>query len=337
MIYLLKVEYKIITLLKIGYTADTSKDNRYTAYKLHNPLFELLYEIPGCSEVLEKKLQKYFSEYRYKDYGKEWFVWNEEIIDYFKNHTTEESLVDLLSDVSSHERTLSNYKNYVKNLITKVLNYKVSLGEISIESSVEQLPNLVDYIINTKRIRSIERLWKYINNNFNITQDALNNFLYSGISPAVNRVLANFDLSNSFPERMRAICENDLTEDEIMKVLELIPIIYKNYYLSLGKAKIKSLSYRKTLLNQEYERQVNNQEKSGDLIDSISERILVGNKYTRSEIKDILKSIYQDLGITGIPKALDLEKYFELRKTQITDRTTGKRDHGFEILKKKEK
>ena len=148
-------------------------------------------------------------------------------------------------------------------------------------------------------------------------------------------LLDEFNSLTGFPERMRAICENDLTEDEIMKVLELIPIIYKNYYLSLGKAKIKSLSYRKTLLNQEYERQVNNQEKSRDLINTIIDSFKIGNRYLKSDIKNTLRDIYTRLDIVDSPKASKLEEIFDLKEVNMNDSLTGKRVKGYEILKKK--
>ena len=54
MIYLIQVEYKTCTLLKIGYTKDSNKDKRFIAYKLHNPLSEILFTIPGGTEKHEK-------------------------------------------------------------------------------------------------------------------------------------------------------------------------------------------------------------------------------------------------------------------------------------------
>lgn len=56
MIYLIKVEYKDITLLKIGYTEDNNWEKRKTQYKLHNPLCEFLFNIEGGTEVMEKSL-----------------------------------------------------------------------------------------------------------------------------------------------------------------------------------------------------------------------------------------------------------------------------------------
>ena len=340
MIYLIKVDYKDITLLKIGYTADLSKDVRYAAYRLHNPLFELLYEIPNCNDILEKKLQKYFSEYRYKDYGSEWFVWDEEIVDYFKTHTTEDSLSDLLDDVSSYERTLSEYKNYVKNLITKVLNYKISFGEITEDIAINQLSNLVNHIIYIKRIRSKERLWKYIDDVFGITKDTLNSFLYSKIPTKISNVISDFELSNKFPEKMKILCESffstKFTEAEFNSVLNLVPLIYRKYIIDLGCRKIKALGYKKYLLDKEFEKRKSKQDNSNKISDLIYSKLSTGNKYLKSEAKTLLSEIYKLLGINDSPKASDLEKYFELKEVNMVDSSTGKRVKGYLILKKKE-
>ena len=37
-------------ILLYGYTEDSKKKSRYVNYRLHNPLFELLYEIPEGDE-----------------------------------------------------------------------------------------------------------------------------------------------------------------------------------------------------------------------------------------------------------------------------------------------
>ena len=83
MIYLRIVEYKDITLLKIGYT--NNKKERDKSYNSLNPKCQILCEIPGADRDKEKALHDYFDCYRYKGKGKsrEWFEYNEEIVDYF--------------------------------------------------------------------------------------------------------------------------------------------------------------------------------------------------------------------------------------------------------------
>ena len=88
MIYLIETTYynkttnEVIDLLKIGYTKD--RDRRYKQYRGCNPLFQVLYEIPGADESKEKALHDYFDCYRYKNYGREWFEYSDEIVEYFK-------------------------------------------------------------------------------------------------------------------------------------------------------------------------------------------------------------------------------------------------------------
>ena len=72
-----------------------------------------------------------------------------------------------------------------------------------------------------------------------------------------------------------------------------------------------------------------------DLPDKILSAFTVGNKYLRSEVKDLLGGIYNSFEYSKTPKASDLEEYFEIRPCLITNKDTGKRDHGFEIIKKK--
>jgi hypothetical protein len=63
---------------------------------------------------------------------------------------------------------------------------------------------------------------------------------------------------------------------------------------------------------------------------------LVGEKYSKQFIKDTLKTIYESNGFNQTPKAIDLEMYFELKDAKIPNKTTGKRDNGYEIIKQKE-
>ena len=78
-IYLVMVEYKDKTLLKIGYTK--TLDNRMDTYELHNPDIQLLSIREGTRD-LENYMHKKFEKYLYPK-RREWFYYNEEIIDGF--------------------------------------------------------------------------------------------------------------------------------------------------------------------------------------------------------------------------------------------------------------
>ena len=85
----------------------------------------------------------------------------------------------------------------------------------------------------------------------------------------------------------------------------------------------------------EWERIKNNSELERDLISAIESVFKVGERYTKAQIKEKLREIYQELGYKQSPKATDLEKWFILKSIMFTNKETGKRDAGFEILSRK--
>ena len=123
MIYLIQVKYDCCTLLKIGYTGESSKKNRFATYKMHNPLSEVLFTIPEGTEKHEKALHYLFRKYLYQDYGNEWFNYNEEIINFFSTHTTRESLdKDLV--IFTHEWALKGTNLFKLKMLCYFLKNK---------------------------------------------------------------------------------------------------------------------------------------------------------------------------------------------------------------------
>lgn len=65
-------------------------------------------------------------------------------------------------------------------------------------------------------------------------------------------------------------------------------------------------------------------------------KISVNKRYTLKEIKEIVKSIYDELGLSKTPKATDILDVFEVKSIVIIDKVTKKRIAGYEILSLKE-
>lgn len=330
MIYLIRVKYEKITLLKIGYTGDSKKDTRYVSYKLHNPLMEILYEIPEGTEEDEKYLHTYFSEFKYSDYGNEWFISNDSILEYFSTHKTKDSLQDLRdTGLVLKIKSLTQFKKLVESIINRVLNLKIDSGDITLEQSLNQVESMTNCILYNHRIRSESRLWSFIENIFGYNKADI----FPDLGDRVSEFLRDFDKLSFFTEKMKFLCESNLTSEELSSVLETIFIEYKNYYITLGPDKIKSLSYQRSKLKIEYEKKKNNQLGDSDLVNLVYSIFIVGNKYTKPYIKQTFSSIYNKLGIQTTPKAVDIEKYFEVRLVDVIDET-GKRTKGFKLLEK---
>jgi hypothetical protein len=88
MLYLVESFSSVGKVLKIGYTNNIEK--RFSIYKTCNPDVVLLATREG-DEKFERKLHKYFSDFKY-DHGREWFYYNEKIVDEFST-IQEEHLV----------------------------------------------------------------------------------------------------------------------------------------------------------------------------------------------------------------------------------------------------
>ena len=137
----------------------------------------------------------------------------------------------------------------------------------------------------------------------------------------------------TFRDKMKFLCTSELTKEEREYIFERIPHTFVDYYIAIGPERCKALNYEITKLSREFS---DIKMDKGNIRDNILSVFTVGNKYLKSEIKEELKDIYTELGYNKTPKANDLEKYFEIRPCKITNKETGKRDHGFEIIKIRE-
>ena len=333
MIYVIQVRYEDITLLKIGYTGDLKKETRYASYRLHNPKIEILYEIPEGDEEDEKYLHHYFNEFKFKDYGNEWFIKDSMILDYFETHKTKESLQDLRDKgLVVDLKSFGVFRNKVKSIINRVINLRVSSGDITLEQGLCQIDSMTDNILNNHRIRCEDRLLVFIEKTFGYSKADI----FPELENNITEFLAKFDSYTQFTDKMKLLCKCELGRVQIENILEQLPINFKNYYSTIGPERIRNLQYKNSMIQEEYERLKNNQEVGCDLDKAIYEAFLVGNRYLKTEIKLKLKEIYDELSILGNPKASDLGKYFELKEVNMVDPSTGKRVKGYEILSKKE-
>ena len=328
MIYVIKVEYKVCIVLKIGYTADKNSKKRFESYKNHNPFFEILFTIPGGTEEDEKNLH-----YKFKSYlisGREWFSCEQEILDFFTTHTTKESLTEIKRE------NCDEFFKYKKKYINPVLhNLKV---------------NMIEYITVQENLLNKIKSLRYesaINNYFKTNYPGVDFNTPEIISKEAQKILQEFENQKFFTGKMKYLYSLHMDEDIAKQVLDNIyDTHYSKYYWTIPAGRAGTLHYQKGELEKEYQaimhpeliptkdkEDLEKKEKAKSIIIS---SFLPENKYLKSDIKETLRKIYEDLGYNKTPKASDLEEYFELHPCQIKNKETGKKDNGFEILKLKE-
>ena len=322
-------------ILKIGYCRDDREKVRTATYLTENPTIKILFTIPGGTEQDEKNLHHHFRKYlRYRN---EWFSYNQEILDFFTTHTTKESLEELDTYYSKKKlieleqlknaRFLENKQKY----INPILN---SLGEIDILEYVKKQEELVEILNNLFLTSSdIDSYFKtnYPDVDFNTPEI---------ISEKSKKILQEFENQQFFNNKMRYLYSLNMDEDVAKQVLDNIyDTRYSKYYWTISSSRAGSLKYQKGNLEEEYQNIINPKDLSQieeDVRTKILSSFLPENRYLKSDIKETLRKIYEDLGYDKTPKASDLEEYFELHPCQIKNKETGKKDNGFEILKKKE-
>ena len=163
--------------------------------------------------------------------------------------------------------------------------------------------------------------------------NTLNNSGYTIIE--VDQELYTFNSISYFHDKMRYVCElgNSLNSDRFELFLNSIPKEFKNYYTILGPSGCSACSFKNKEMEREYKRRVSNQ--GIDISSIIYSNFNVGERYLYTNIKKILETIYSSNNYEKTPKAKDIEEFFEVKHCQVTNRETGKREHGYLLLNKK--
>ena len=323
------------SLLKIGYCKDDRAKVRTATYLTENPTIKTLFTIPGGTEQDEKNLHHHFR--KYLKYGNEWFSYNQEILDFFTTHTTKESLEELDLHLSQNKliklqkernaKFLENKQKYINPILH-------SLGEVDILEYIKKQEELVEVLDNLFLTSSdIDSYFKsnYSGINFDIPEK---------LSKKAHKILLEIDNLKQFSDKMKFLYSLHMDEDLAKQVLDNIyDTRFAKYYWTISASRAGTLHYRSGELEKEYQSILHPEDTSiidGKVKDEILKTFSISERYTKSYLKSKLGEIYTSLSYNKTPKANDLGEYFELQPCQITNKETGKKDHGFKIIKIKE-
>lgn len=152
------------------------------------------------------------------------------------------------------------------------------------------------------------------------------------IDDRIKDFLTNFERLTTASQKIEMLCKNSLTQAELSYVLNSIPSSFKNYYEKLGPDKCRALGYNITKVQEEYSKECHT---VLDLPKIVGDLFDVGKKYKLVDIKIALQGAYNKVNLKKTAKASDLLNWFEVKKIQVTNKITGKRDVGYELLSKK--
>lgn len=308
-------------ILKIGYTSEESKKSRFDCYITENPTCQVLYLIPGGTEQDEKCLHRHFN--KYLKYGQEWFSYEQEILDFFKTHTTKESLKEL-NYLREDLRKLIEKKYFNSILLSLVSEPKIYFN---IRTT---LYNELDNILKT--VEDFDSYFKLRYPNINFEEEYIlekDNKEFDFIES----FKSEFNSDNNFERRMKMYCRlvtefPDVYKQNIKIFQTIIPTNYQGYMNLIGPERIRANSYIESDIRNECEAIIG----KNNLKPEILIKFRLGQKYSNKHIKAELSEIYSRLRIKKAAKASDLSDWFDLKDCKVLNPDTNKWDRGFEIL-----
>lgn len=325
MIYLIKSagygkDNNYIDLLKIGYTEDTKKEGRFNAYKLHNPTCKILYELPELTEEDEKNIQYKFRKYLYIDYGREWFEYNDEIVNFFKNPEVVKNIKNLPINPCIINKELTEFKNSVKEILGILLGISSNLPGKGRDNVKSVFKEILD-----KKLRDIDSVFEFLELKFDKSIiDKCKDLLecrktgkYCNddiINQKVSEFLKEYQKLGTFRSKLKYLCEYGFSDQVIGVVLDQIGEHdnIKSYYLALGPQKLRACGYNRY----DIEKELGVVTFSQELLESIIySEFKVGDKITLADIKDRLGYLYSSINYDATPKAKDLENYFNVKES----------------------
>ena len=223
------------------------------AYRMHNPGYKLLYEVLGYSEDIEKRIQYKFKDLLYSEYGREWFYYSEDIINFFKDIDS----IDLESLPKNPIRGSKDFKK-IKNECREVLSYFFNSKDTE-----DYLKNIISKV---KDQLTRDYVLEYLRDDSSIGPEGVDRYLNylkcleTGIyceDDIVNREVSEFLKVyiglNTMKDKLKLLCEYGLSSDAIDIVLGQIADSdeIKSYYTTLGPDRLRALSYSKTFIKKE--------------------------------------------------------------------------------------
>ena len=152
-------------------------------------------------------------------------------------------------------------------------------------------------------------------------------------SPEVKEFFKKMSLINRVSDRLKYLCEYRCTDEVKTGILAQLPDTDKVKYLyaAAGPERCKANSYSPSEISKELG--VKFFSKS-EVAKEVYKEFNEGQKRSLSDIKQLLRSLYERIGYNKTPKAIDIQDFFETKEIKISDKSTGKRIKAYHLIKK---
>ena len=254
-----------------------------------------------------------------------------------KRRESTKNLLDLYNSANSDQK--SDYLQKLKDSI-KVSKYERDFVSISSKTNSPVYNKFIEL--------ADKRAWKVSQKDYqdqisvtkaisDLDYDLLNS-IPEEFGLAIQSFIKEFDGTTLFAEKLRIYCEYLDFYFDNKYVTENIKFYVKDpdfqkFYEFYGTTGCKAKKY----LRLDLEKGIvdNTEDRQSKLILELDKYFKPSLKYTLKDIKNNLKIIYDELGVSNSPKAVDLKNYYNISEIKLYDSITKKQSKGYLIISKK--
>ena len=136
-------------------------------------------------------------------------------------------------------------------------------------------------------------------------------------NPEIQRIFREWNTDNRFDRKARMYCDLYENAPLLLEECNFIERKYKDYYDALGREGFESSYWREDYIKQALAPVSMKLLPRNEIAGRLMNVLKAGGEYTKSEVKQILRGIYHDLGIQGKPSASDITGYLTCEEKNI--------------------
>jgi hypothetical protein len=231
-----------------------------------------------------------------------------------------------LAETYQRDAKVSHYRyNYVA--VTRIINQKTG--------QVVKLKPVFNKLVLITEERAFELQQSDYADRFTVFSSVQSEGIDS-IKDEVNKKVEEFNGIKTVRDRLRFMVDysRTTTKENLDNFLELIPGKYKDSYQIVGPEIISACSYVESEIKKKWRDTLSNSNIEDEVVSEIYHTFRVGQRYTKSGIKDALNGLYEKMGYKKKAKATDLEIYYLMKYVKFQD-SSGKWVNGFELIGKR--
>ena len=141
-------------------------------------------------------------------------------------------------------------------------------------------------------------------------------------NPEIQRIFTEWNMDNRFDRKARMYCDLHENAPLLLEECNFIERKYKDYYDTLGREGFKSSHWRGDYIKQALAPVPMKLLPRNEIAGRLMNVLKAGGEYTKSEVKEILRGIYHELGIQGKPSASDITGYLTCEEKNIRIKRT---------------